>query len=177
LAPQTNVTSLPPPSWLPATTFSGGGVDNPPPTGDAIAIAGGTGSVNTLTFSTAVTNPVMAIWSLGGFTSAQYVFGNEDLDVVVGGPSLEFGGVSIVELAGNIVSSGANPSLILPFESNGVIRFNGTFTTIDWTVPNIEVFHMFTIGIPAQAVPEPATLLLLSLVIGLAGAYRPRRRA
>src|SRR4030095_12841236 len=59
-------------SWLPASTWSGGTVSNgPAPNRDNITLVGGAGTgVNTLTFSSAVVDPVMAIWSLGGGSPA-----------------------------------------------------------------------------------------------------------
>src|SRR2546425_2790139 len=54
------------PSWGPASTFSGGTVGNPPNIKDIIGLTGGTATAtNTLSFSTPVVDPVMAIWSLG----------------------------------------------------------------------------------------------------------------
>lgn len=54
------------PSWGPPGTFNGGTVGNAPPSsGGIIQLYGGHTGVNTLTFESAVTNPVIAIWSLG----------------------------------------------------------------------------------------------------------------
>src|SRR3954470_12639373 len=58
------------PSWGPPGTFNGGTIDNaPPPAGGILQLFGGGAStapiISTITFSQAVTNPVMAIWSLG----------------------------------------------------------------------------------------------------------------
>ena len=57
-------------------TYTGGGVDNSPQEPDLIALNDGSAAgTQTLTFSQAVTNPVMAILSLGGpQQSVEYVF-------------------------------------------------------------------------------------------------------
>jgi PEP-CTERM motif len=149
------------PSWGPASTFSGGTVGNPPDFLDIIALTGGTSTgTNTITFSTPVVNPVMAFWSLGqGGETIQYIFGDEEFNVESGGPSAEFGGQSITEEPGNIVQG---------IEGNGTVQFIGTFSKIDWTVPNFENWHGFTLGIAGEAgpsVPEPGTLVLLAIAL------------
>jgi PEP-CTERM motif len=145
-------------SWLPASTFSGGTVSNgPAPNRDNITLTGGTATgVNTITFSSAVVDPVMAIWSLGaGGVPASFVFlPSEPFAIQSGGPSVEFGGSSITA-AGNIVNG---------IEGNGTIQFFGTFTQISWTNPQFESYYAFTVGTAgttAPAVPEPGTYITL----------------
>jgi hypothetical protein len=59
-------------------------------------------------------------------------------------------------------------------EGNGLVQFNGTFSTISFTTPVFENFYAFTVGydatksgdvgvVTAAGVPEPATLSLLGL--------------
>ncbi len=63
-----------------------------PPTGSYQTSAAPTPELSTITFSQAVLNPVLAIWSLGqpGLL-AQYVFG-QSFTIQSGGPNAEYGG-------------------------------------------------------------------------------------
>jgi hypothetical protein len=142
------------PSWLPAATFSdGAAVNNAPPFGDLVGIIGGAPSTNTITFSTAVTDPVMAIWSLGQpGAAASFVFTNATPTFVSGGPSQEFNGQAIT-LSGNTVNGA---------EGNGVVQFHGTFTSLSWTNPSAENYYGFTLGVAGRGVvPEPGTYAML----------------
>ena len=129
------------PSWGPLTTFSGGTVGNPPPaSGGIIAQTGGNGAsaiTNTITFSSAVTNPVIAIWSLGqpGLTT-EYDFGQTPI-FQSGGPSNEYGGVPITITGNNVFGN----------EGNGTVQFNGVFTSLSWTNPVYENWYGFTVGV------------------------------
>ena len=160
-------------SWLPASTFSGGTVSNgPAPNRDNITLSGGTGTgVNTITFSSPVVDPVMAIWSLGaGGAPASFVFQpSEPFTIQSGGPSVEFGGSSITA-AGNTVNG---------IEGNGTIRFNGSFTQISWTNPQFEFYYAFTVGAVGTTtppIPEPSTYTTLGFGL-LAISVLVRRRA
>jgi hypothetical protein len=151
------------PSYGPAGTFSGGTVSNAPSPHDIIGLTGGTSTgTNTITFSTAVVNPVMAIWSLGqGGVPATFVFSaSEPFSIQSGGPSAEFGGSTITQAA-NVVSG---------VEGNGTIQFAGTFTSLTWTNPVFENWYGFTLGIAGTgggtpSVPEPSSWLLLGLAL------------
>ena len=164
------------PSWLPATTFSGGTVGNTPSqSGGAIQLQGGAAtSTDTITFSTPVVNPVMAIFSLGqGGLPASFVFASADaFTIQSGGPSAEFGGTIITQSGNSVLGS----------EGNGTIQFIGTYSTISWTNPNQEFWYAFTVGAPGGtvgAVPLPATLPLFATGLGALGllGWRRKRKA
>jgi hypothetical protein len=156
------------PSYTPTATFSDGSiVDNAPtPANGILQIFGGNDSVQTLTFSDALVNPVFAIWSLGQRdNTASFVFGQTPT-FVSGGPSAEYGGTAIAVL-GNTVSGQ---------EANGTIRFIGTFTSLTWTNPQFEDWYGFNVGYQS-AVPEPSTWVMM--ILGFAGigfmAFRKRK--
>lgn len=60
-----------------------------------------------------------------------------------------------------------------------VIPFNGTITSLSWTVPSPELYSMFIVGITdtaASPVPEPGTWAAAALLLGGAGFVRRRKR-
>lgn len=162
------------PSYTPTATFTDGTVvPNAPVSADGIIqLVGGNDNLNTLTFSSPVVNPVMAIWSLGaGGTPATFVFSNATPLFLAGGPSTEYNG-SAISVNGNVVSGS---------EGNGIVMFQGTFASLSWTNPQAESWYGFNVGIAGVAnanptpVPEPAPwgLFALGLVgIGLAELKR-----
>jgi hypothetical protein len=75
--------------WLPAGTYTSSSVENAPSPTDLIALTGHNGgSVNTVRFSRPVTDPAMAILSLGSAgMEVRYTF-DAPFDVVSAGPSV-----------------------------------------------------------------------------------------
>ena len=159
------------PSYQPDTSWADGTLVNnaPLPANGILRLEGGTGAIQTLTFSQAVVNPVFAIWSLGGGnTSASFIF-NQTPTFVAGGPNSEYGGGPI-NVSGNTVSG---------VEGNGTVEFLGTYTSITWTNPLDEYWYGFNVGfVSVAAVPEPSTWAMM--ILGFAGvgfmAYRRRNQ-
>jgi len=157
------------PSWNPASTWADGSAvaNAPAASGGIMQLVGGTSNVNTLTFSTAVVNPVFAIWSLGqpGLT-ASFNFVGATPVFVAGGPNAEYGG-SAISIVGNDVFGN---------EGNGTVMFVGTYSSLAWTNPAYEGWYGFNVGMTA-AVPEPQTLALMLAGLGVIGLLARRRRA
>ena len=159
------------PSFDPASSYTSAAIDNAPPASDGvIQMYGGTDLSESITFSAPVVNPIIAIWSLGAAgVSASFDFTpSEPFTVVAGGPSAEYGGSSIYQ------GTGADAGNVYGQEGNGVIELIGTYSTIDFTTPEYEGWYGFTVGEdtvlndPPAVTPEPGTLSLFCLGLGLA---------
>ena len=138
--------------WLPGSTYTSPTVSDSPSSSDIIAIAGGNQAVDTITFSKPVTDPVMAIFSLGSPMVTSTLDFAAPFKILSSGPNASLGFVSFTELPGDVLQGN---------EGNGTIQFQGTFTSISWTNPDFEFWHGFTVGL--QSVPEPSSVVLLSL--------------
>ncbi len=144
------------PSWTPTSTYAGGIVTTAPaPSDGLIQLVGGDGSgLDKITFSSPVTNPIIAIWSLGAAnTPAEFIF-SATPTFEAGGPSAEYSG-GPVSVLGDVVSG---------LEGNGTVAFLGTFSSISFTTPEHEDWYGFTVG---EAIPEPSTWAMMGL--GFAG--------
>ena len=167
------------PSWTPTSTFTGGVVGNAPPSANnAIQIEGGGTYTESVTFSSPVTDPIFAIWSLGAPNSPAFFdfTASEPFNVLGGGPSAEFGGSAIVKQGNNIFGQ----------EGDGIVQFIGTYSTITFTTPNFESYYALTFGEDATLTdnpngpptpgpaPEPGTLSLLGTALAAVPLLRRR---
>jgi hypothetical protein len=136
-------------TWADGTILSNGLT----PFNNVMQLFGGSSTVNTLSFSQPVIDPVIAIWSLGSVVQgpASFVFTGLNPINVVGGPSAEYGG-NALSLSGVTVSG---------VEGNGSVQFLGTYSSLSWTNPQFEDYYGFNVGI-LGVVPEPGSLLLAS---------------
>ena len=123
--------------WTPADPYISSEVTNGPPGTDIIGLVGGHTRTNTITFSRPVTNPVMAILSLGdSILQCSYDF-DAAFEILSYGPGYYGEPGTLTNLADDV---------LFGTEGHGTIRFNGVYTSISWTVPTGECWHGFTVG-------------------------------
>src|SRR5207244_886832 len=121
-----------------------------------IEIGSGNGALNTITFSTPVVDPVMAIQSLGNaFLFQNFVFQDATPEFVSGGPSTHYGGVSI-SVSGDTVWGD---------EGNGTVEFPGIHSSISWINPTYKsngnnAFTIGAAGLAPASVPEPSAFVI-----------------
>lgn len=136
------------------------------PTGtDIIALNGG--GQKTITFSQAVVNPYLAFTSWNG---NHVTFGTSVFNIISQGCGY-WGCGSFATFGGNTGFDGAG-------EVHGVLQFQGTFTSLNFTDTS-EFWHGFTVGIgdiASPGIPEPATWAMLIMGFGGIGAVLRRRR-
>ncbi len=128
--------------WVPTAPYVSQNVGAAPSLPDIVALTGGNTTVDTVTFSQPVLNPILGIISLGnnGLT-ATYDF-NVPFTILSSGPGFFGGPGTLTQLPGNVLSG---------TEGNGVIQFQGTLTSIQWTDPIGEYWSGFTVGLPEAA--------------------------
>lgn len=135
-------------------------VSNAPTPAEMIALSTSY-SPNTLTFSQAVTNPIMAIVSQGQPGLAVTYDFDKPFIVLSEGQGY-WGNGSYILGAGDVLTGS---------ELHAVIQFTGTMSSISWSNRPNEYWHGYTVGL--TSVPEPGTLFLLGLgMVGIAGVKR-----
>jgi hypothetical protein len=156
--------------WSPDTPYLSPTVDNAPPCCDIIALTNGP---STLTFSTPLVNPILAILSLGqpdppvGTGPVNYSF-DQPFTVLSDGPGYWGGPGTLTDIGGNVLQG---------LEGHGAIQFNGTISSITWTTSPSEFWHGFTVGVAADAVPDAgSTMLLFGTAAGLLAIARRARK-
>ncbi len=152
------------PSHVPGTgtEYLSATVSNTPSTTDMIALASD-GYVNTLTFSSPVSNPVMLLVSLGQTPVHTTYYFNTPFSILSDGPGW-WGGPGILNNLGGSTLEG--------IEGDGTIQFHGSFSSISWTTSSQEYWNGFTIGTP---VPDGGMTLTM-LGVSIAGLSLLRRK-
>ena len=149
--------------WNPASSFSGGIVNNRPDTNNSVTLE--SAGPYSLTFSRPVANVAVGLWSVGrSGTSVSFAF-DQTPTIAASGPSDSFGGQGLIA-SGNAVGGQ---------EANGTVVFNSVSNRLGWTVDVPETYSTITVGLSnAQPVPEPATIAALG--IGALALLRRRKR-
>jgi hypothetical protein len=161
----------------PAATYIGGIVSNAPCAGttscvgDLINLPGTPPGANTLTFSSAVANPVFAVWSLGDLNTTATLTLPTGTTPMIESTGTNGTGFGSLTASGNVVSGR---------EGNGTFLLPGTFSSITFTLasPNANEFAGITVGQAGSItapVPEPATYALFAAGLGALGAVVRRR--
>lgn len=143
--------------WNPSAPYISTEVSNAPGTTDIITLsAGGT---ETITFSQAVVDPLVALVSWNG-NNVQF---SAPIEILSYGAGYWGGGTPTVTSNGFLGSG----------EVHGVVRLKGTFTSFSFT-HTAENWHGFTVGI-TSAVPEPDAFWLVLAALPIVALRRRRR--
>jgi hypothetical protein len=139
-------------------------VSNLPTNNDFISPAGNQ-VTHVINFSSPVSNPYIAIISLGQpAIQTTWDFTTSAFTLIDQGQG--FWGNGVFSIVGNTITAG---------EAHGIIRFSGTYSSITLITSNTENWSGLTIGADS-VVPEPATWALMIAGFGLVGAAARRRR-
>ncbi|MFZ4574228.1 MAG: hypothetical protein ACOYN0_07505, partial [Phycisphaerales bacterium] len=129
--------------WIPSAAYTSAALPNPPANADAIFTNRGN-AVNTITFSRPVTNPVLALVSVGN--------GNQPVSLTFSAP------IALLSSGAGFFGTGPfsvrNGNILDGREGNGMIQLNGTFTSISWTGNASEVYGI-QVGVPSATILDP----------------------
>ena len=131
----------------------------PPDTVDMISI-NGFNVAHTISFSSPVADPVMALISLGQPTVFTTYYFDQPFTILKDGAGWWGGPGTLQTVSGNGLQG---------IEGDGLVQFNGTFSQITWTGATAEYWNGFNVG----TTPEPGTLALLGTsMVGVAAMLR-----
>ncbi len=136
--------------YTPISTYTSTTVTNPPLGGMITFVVGGA-TVDTITFSPPVSNPVMAIMSLGSPGVNVDLAFNAPFTILSTGTGWWGGGPLLTQTRNTLHGA----------ESDGLIQFNGTFSSISWTVsPGDSYYSGLTVGAFGVVLPAPNIQLI-----------------
>jgi hypothetical protein len=127
--------------WKPDTPYRSPIVDNAPESSDLIKVQGGNAALLRLTFEKPVTNPVLAITSLGNPDTVAVTTFDTPFEIISQGRGM-YGMEPLTQPAENRVRGR---------ESYGVLLFRGTHTSIGFTAEEGETmdgWYGMTVGVP-----------------------------
>jgi hypothetical protein len=149
------------------SSFTSPEVSNTVGSNGSIRMDGGGTALNHIHFSMPVTNPYIAVYSVGQpNVPVRFVFQSPvTLTLLSQGAGNWGGGTLALDTASSFTG----------YEGNGVLRMNGTFTDIYFSTPDPEYYYGFTVGL-ANTVSEPASMALMLGGLSLVTAAMRRRR-
>ena len=145
-------------------------IDNAPTASEMVAL--NTAGTHTITFGSAILNPVMAIVSMGRPSLAVTYDFDTDFDVLSNG--VGYWSFANLNAPGTISEDDVNDTLT-GNEVHAAIQFNGPLSSITWTSTPDENWHGITVG-QVQNVPAPAGIAVLGLGLLLLSRRGDRAR-
>lgn len=150
------------------STYTSTNVPTLPTNSDRIGVAGYGIPVQTLTFSSPVSNIVMDIWSLGDDQGNMGTWVFNQPFVILTQNTGQYPVPFALQAEANNTLNG--------YEGAGTIQFTGTFSSLSWEVMNPEVYASWNIGVTSASVdpspvPEPGQVAASILLLAGIGGY------